>query len=48
VADQRSQRRGPEEAVRLDTYYIENWSLTFDLYILLKTLSTVVERKGAY
>jgi exopolysaccharide biosynthesis polyprenyl glycosylphosphotransferase len=38
----------PEEAVRLDTYYIENWSLTFDLYILLKTLSTVVERKGAY
>jgi exopolysaccharide biosynthesis polyprenyl glycosylphosphotransferase len=38
----------PEEAVRLDTYYIENWSLTFDLYILLKTLSTVIERKGAY
>jgi exopolysaccharide biosynthesis polyprenyl glycosylphosphotransferase len=38
----------PEEAVRLDTYYIENWSLTFDLYILLKTLSTVLERKGAY
>jgi exopolysaccharide biosynthesis polyprenyl glycosylphosphotransferase len=38
----------PEEAVRLDTYYIENWSLTFDLYILLKTLSTVIQRKGAY
>jgi exopolysaccharide biosynthesis polyprenyl glycosylphosphotransferase len=38
----------PEEAVRLDTFYIENWSLTFDLYILLKTLSTVLERKGAY
>jgi exopolysaccharide biosynthesis polyprenyl glycosylphosphotransferase len=38
----------PEEAVRLDTFYIENWSLTFDLYILLKTLSTVIERKGAY
>jgi lipopolysaccharide/colanic/teichoic acid biosynthesis glycosyltransferase len=38
----------PEEAVRLDTFYIENWSLTFDLYILLKTLSTVLERRGAY
>jgi exopolysaccharide biosynthesis polyprenyl glycosylphosphotransferase len=38
----------PEEAVRLDTFYIENWSLTFDLYILLKTISTVIQRKGAY
>ncbi len=38
----------PEEAVRLDTFYIENWSLTFDLYILLKTASTVIQRKGAY
>jgi exopolysaccharide biosynthesis polyprenyl glycosylphosphotransferase len=38
----------PEEAVRLDTFYIENWSLTFDLYILAKTMTTVVERKGAY
>ena len=36
----------PEEAVRLDTFYIENWSLSFDLYIMLKTLSTVIERKG--
>jgi exopolysaccharide biosynthesis polyprenyl glycosylphosphotransferase len=38
----------PEEAVRLDTFYIENWSLTFDLYILLKTFGTVINRKGAY
>jgi exopolysaccharide biosynthesis polyprenyl glycosylphosphotransferase len=38
----------PEEAVRLDAFYIENWSLMFDLYIILKTVSTVVERKGAY
>jgi exopolysaccharide biosynthesis polyprenyl glycosylphosphotransferase len=38
----------PEVAVRLDTFYIENWSLAFDLYILLKTAMTVIERKGAY
>jgi exopolysaccharide biosynthesis polyprenyl glycosylphosphotransferase len=38
----------PTQAVRLDAFYIENWSLTFDLYITLKTMSTVLERKGAY
>lgn len=27
-----------EEEVKLDTYYIENWSLKKDIYILLKTL----------
>jgi exopolysaccharide biosynthesis polyprenyl glycosylphosphotransferase len=39
---------GPEEAVRLDAFYIENWSLVFDLFIILKTLGTVIKRKGAY
>ena len=38
----------PTQAVRLDAFYIENWSLTFDLYIVLKTMSTVFERRGAY
>jgi exopolysaccharide biosynthesis polyprenyl glycosylphosphotransferase len=38
----------PTQAVRLDAFYIENWSLTFDLYITLKTLWTIIERKGAY
>jgi exopolysaccharide biosynthesis polyprenyl glycosylphosphotransferase len=38
----------PTQAVRLDAFYIENWSLAFDFYITLKTLATVVERKGAY
>jgi exopolysaccharide biosynthesis polyprenyl glycosylphosphotransferase len=38
----------PAQAVRLDAFYIENWSLTFDFYITLKTMATVVERKGAY
>jgi exopolysaccharide biosynthesis polyprenyl glycosylphosphotransferase len=37
-----------EEMVRLDLYYIENWSLSFDLKIILKTLGTVLRRKGAY
>ena len=35
-----------EEA--LDLFYIENWSLTFDLYVLLKTAGAVLSRKGAY
>ena len=38
----------PAQAVRLDAFYIENWSLAFDCYITLKTISTVMERKGAY
>jgi exopolysaccharide biosynthesis polyprenyl glycosylphosphotransferase len=38
----------PTQAVRLDAFYIENWSLAFDFYITLKTVSTVMERKGAY
>jgi exopolysaccharide biosynthesis polyprenyl glycosylphosphotransferase len=36
-----------EEAVRLDLFYIENWSLSLDLYILLKTVGCVVAGKGA-
>jgi exopolysaccharide biosynthesis polyprenyl glycosylphosphotransferase len=38
----------PEEALRLDLFYIENWSPTLDLYILLKTFGAVVGRNGAY
>jgi exopolysaccharide biosynthesis polyprenyl glycosylphosphotransferase len=37
-----------EEMVRLDLYYIENWSLSFDLKIILKTLGAVRHREGAY
>lgn len=36
-----------EEAVKIDLFYIENWSLSFDLYILLKTAGAVLSRKGA-
>jgi len=39
---------GVEEAVRLDLFYIDNWSLLLDLHILIKTLGAVVTRRGAY
>jgi exopolysaccharide biosynthesis polyprenyl glycosylphosphotransferase len=38
----------PEEALRLDLFYIENWSPTLDLYIMLKTFGAVVGRQGAH
>ena len=37
-----------EDMVRLDLYYIENWSLSFDIKIILKTLGAVLKREGAY
>ena len=37
-----------EEAVRLDLYYVENWSLWLDIVILWKTVRTVLGRTGAY
>ncbi len=36
-----------EEVVRLDTEYIENWSIGLDVMILLKTLKVVFRRDGA-
>jgi exopolysaccharide biosynthesis polyprenyl glycosylphosphotransferase len=36
------------EAFRLDAAYVECWSLTLDLYILLRTVGAVVSRRGAY
>jgi exopolysaccharide biosynthesis polyprenyl glycosylphosphotransferase len=37
-----------EEAERLDVSYIENWSLTGDLVILMKTVLAVVRAVGSY
>jgi exopolysaccharide biosynthesis polyprenyl glycosylphosphotransferase len=37
-----------EESVRLDLYYVENWSLTGDLIILWRTFRVVVNPVGAY
>jgi exopolysaccharide biosynthesis polyprenyl glycosylphosphotransferase len=36
------------EYVRLDLFYIENWSLAYDLYIIFRTGKAVFSRKGAY
>jgi exopolysaccharide biosynthesis polyprenyl glycosylphosphotransferase len=37
-----------EETVRLDLRYVENWSFSLDLVILLRTLSAVWRSSGAY
>jgi exopolysaccharide biosynthesis polyprenyl glycosylphosphotransferase len=37
-----------EESVRLDLYYVENWTLTGDLIILFRTARAVLARDGAY
>ena len=37
-----------EDMMRLDIYYLENWSPGLDLNILLKTLPVVLGGKGAY
>jgi exopolysaccharide biosynthesis polyprenyl glycosylphosphotransferase len=37
-----------EEAIALDLYYIENWSLSLDVYIIIKTAGAVLARRGAY
>ena len=36
------------ERVRLDKYFIQNWSVWLDLYILARTLVVVLTGKGAY
>lgn len=37
-----------EETMRLDLYYVENWSLVGDMLILWKTFRAVVSSAGAY
>ena len=37
-----------DDLVRLDFYYLENWSIWLDVTILLKTIPAVFGRKGAY
>lgn len=37
-----------EQMVKLDRYYLENWSIGMDLGILAKTVLVVFARKGAY
>ncbi|MCC3266576.1 sugar transferase [Arthrobacter gengyunqii] len=37
-----------DDTVRLDLYYVENWSVAGDIAILLKTFRAVFARQGAY
>jgi exopolysaccharide biosynthesis polyprenyl glycosylphosphotransferase len=37
-----------DDAVRLDLYYVDNWSLVLDLHTMWRTIGVVFFRKGAY
>ena len=37
-----------EERVRLDEFYVQNWSHWLDLHILFRTIRVVILREGAY
>jgi exopolysaccharide biosynthesis polyprenyl glycosylphosphotransferase len=37
-----------DDLVRLDFYYLENWSIWLDITVLLKTVPAVLARRGAY
>ncbi len=39
---------GPEESEYLDVSYVENWSLTGDFVIMVKTVKTIFTGDGAY
>lgn len=36
------------ESVRLDLYYVDNWSMVIDLVIIVKTVKAVLVSEGAY
>ena len=37
-----------DETVRLDLYYVDNWSMVQDLSIMLRTVQAVTRSTGAY
>jgi exopolysaccharide biosynthesis polyprenyl glycosylphosphotransferase len=37
-----------EESIALDQFYIQNWSLGLDVFILTKTIGAVISRRGAF
>jgi exopolysaccharide biosynthesis polyprenyl glycosylphosphotransferase len=39
---------GFDDLVRLDFYYLENWSIWLDIWILAKTIPAVLSGRGAY
>lgn len=39
---------GYEYRVRLESWYVRNWSLWLDITILIRTLGVVMAKQGAY
>ena len=37
-----------EERVRLDMYYVRNWTIWLDFQLLLETFPAVIRGRGAY
>jgi len=37
-----------DEAIRMDLYYVDNWSIVGDVIIILKTVRAVLKGSGAY
>jgi len=37
-----------QRRIQIDDYYVRNWSMSLDLYILLRTMRTVLFTEGAY
>ncbi|MGB9033547.1 MAG: sugar transferase, partial [Paeniglutamicibacter sp.] len=35
-------------SIRLDLYYVENWSVTGDLMIMWRTVKVMIKPEGAY
>ena len=47
VNDLRGNDTSIEERIKLDIYYIEHWSVAFDIKILFKTIIKVFSSKNA-
>ena len=37
-----------EQRIKLDVWYVENWSMWLDLKIILKTIKVVIKKEGLY
>ena len=37
-----------EDSIRLDLYYVENWSFTGDLMLIMRTVVQMFKHDGAY